>query len=162
MPTPKFLKIFSWEDSPEGSPDASLGAAPTAPAGFAPPETYLVVDPNTSQRSDHLKKACDAVDMLAIQVEALVDKPQIIKDGIMEGVNTFMEVVPPIMDALDGLAAIHPFVAGTGEPVLNTQILICNLLLSCRCCIQGCLHTRNDASEQRSKGYCHTCRVRRA
>ena len=101
------------------------------------------------------------VDTLAVPAKALLDIPQI-ADDITDGVNTFMEVVPVLMKALDGLANIHPFIAGMGEPALNMRILTGNLMLSCCYCIQGCLHARNDASEQRSKGYRHLCRVCRA
>ena len=58
------------------------------------------------------------LDTLAVPAKALLDIPQI-ADGITDGVNTFMEVVPVLMKALDGLATIHPFIAGMGEPALN-------------------------------------------
>ena len=70
-----------------------------------------------------------AVDTLAIPAKALMDTPQI-ADGIEKGVNTFMEVVPLLMKALDGLADIHPFIAGRGEPVLHTLVLIGNSLVA--------------------------------
>jgi len=101
------------------------------------------------------------VDTLAAPAKALMDTPQI-ANSITEGVNAFMDVIPGVLKALDRLAKIHPFIEGMGEPVLNMRVLIGDTLLSCRLRIQGCLYARNDASGQRSNGYCHLCRVRRA
>jgi len=78
------------------------------------------------------------VDTLAVPAKALMDTPQI-ANIITEGVNSFMDVVPGIVKALDGLAKIHPFIEGMGEPVLNMRILIGDILPSCRLRIQGCL-----------------------
>jgi len=58
-----------------------------------------------------------------------MDIPQI-ADGIEKGVNTFMEVAPFLVRALDGLADIHPFIAGMGEPVPRMRILIGDLLVA--------------------------------
>ena len=60
------------------------------------------------------------VDTLAVPGKALMDIPQI-ANGITEGVNAFMDVVPGIVKALDGLATIHPFIAGMGKPALNIE-----------------------------------------
>ena len=101
------------------------------------------------------------VDTLAVPGKALMDIPQV-ANSITEGVNAFMDVVPGIVNALDELANIHPFIKRMGESAPSVRILIGDSLLSCRLRVQGHLHARNDASEQRSEGYCHLCRVRRA
>lgn len=43
-----------------------------------------------------------------------MDTPQI-AETIQKGVNTFMEAVPPLMDALDAVAKIHPFITGASQ-----------------------------------------------
>ena len=55
------------------------------------------------------------VDTLAAPVKALVDTPHV-ADAIQQGVNTFMEVVPSLMKALDEVAKIHPFISGKTHP----------------------------------------------
>lgn len=63
------------------------------------------------------------VNTLATPTMALVDTLQI-TDAIEKGVNVFMETVPVLMKALDEVAKVHPFISGTGEPVLHMQTLI--------------------------------------
>lgn len=48
---------------------------------------------------------------LATPVKALMNTPQI-AETIRKGVDTFMEVAPPLMKALDEVAKIHPFISG--------------------------------------------------
>ena len=69
------------------------------------------------------------VDTLAVPAKALLATPQI-ADTIEKGVNAFMEAVPVLMSALDEVAKIHPFISGTGESVLNNQILIGGVLVA--------------------------------
>lgn len=69
------------------------------------------------------------VDVLAVPAKALMDTPQI-ADGIEKGVSMFMEAVPVIMKTLDGLADIHPFIAGMGEPVPSVRVLIGDVLVA--------------------------------
>ena len=122
----------------------------------------LILDEGNVQNAMTLSNGQQAVvDTLAVPGKALMDIPQV-ANSITEGVNAFMDVVPGIVNALDELANIHPFIKRMGEPVPNMRILIGDLLLSCRLRVQGHLHARNDASEQRSESYRHLCRVRRA
>ena len=58
------------------------------------------------------------VDTLAVPAKALMDTSQI-ANGIAEGVNAFMYVIPGIVKALDGIAKIHPFIEGIDEPTLT-------------------------------------------
>lgn len=51
------------------------------------------------------------INTLAKPMNAFLDTPQIAEE-IQKGVSTFMEAVPPLMEALDGVAKIHPFIAG--------------------------------------------------
>ena len=51
------------------------------------------------------------VNTLVAPAKALMDTPQI-AETIQTGVNTFMEVVPSLMKALDEVAKIHPFISG--------------------------------------------------
>jgi hypothetical protein len=56
------------------------------------------------------------VNTLAAPAKALMDTPQI-AETIQKGVNTFMEAVPPLMEALDAVAKIHPFIGGASPPI---------------------------------------------
>ena len=81
----------------------------------------LMLDEGNVQNAMTLSDGQQAVvDTLAVPGKALMDIPQI-ANGITEGVNAFMDVVPGIVKALDGLATIHPFIAGTGKPALNIE-----------------------------------------
>jgi hypothetical protein len=48
-------------------------------------------------------------------VIASIDKLQI-AEAIHKGVNTFMEAAPVLMDALDAVSKIHPFIGGASPP----------------------------------------------
>ena len=52
------------------------------------------------------------MDALAAPAKALMDSSQI-ADTIHKGVEAFMDAVPPLMNALDEVAKIHPFISGT-------------------------------------------------
>ena len=51
------------------------------------------------------------METLTAPAEALMDLPQI-ADTIHKGMEAFMDAVPPLMDALDKIAEIHPFIKG--------------------------------------------------
>jgi len=69
------------------------------------------------------------VDTLAVPSKALMDASQI-ANAIEKGVNTFTETIPVLMKALDEVAKVHPFIAGMGESVPNTQVLTSGLLVA--------------------------------
>ena len=54
------------------------------------------------------------VNTFAVPAKALVDAPQI-ADAIEKGVSTFMETVPVLMEVLDQVAKVHPFISGMGD-----------------------------------------------
>lgn len=56
------------------------------------------------------------IDTSASPAKTLMDAPQI--SEIKKGVDTFMEAVPVLMDALDMVTDVHPFIRGTGSPLL--------------------------------------------
>jgi hypothetical protein len=62
------------------------------------------------------------VNTLAAPAKALIDTPRI-AEAIHRGVNTFMEAVPPLMDALDEVAKVHPFIGGTSSSFGTTVVL---------------------------------------
>jgi hypothetical protein len=75
---------------------------------------------------------------LATPAKALIATPQI-AETIQKGVNSFMEAVPPLMDALDAVAKIHPFIGGASLPFRIT-VLMTIYTPSCCSCIPGCIH----------------------
>jgi len=56
------------------------------------------------------------VDTLAVPVKPMMDTSQIV-ETIEKEVNTFMEVVPALIKALDEVAKLHPYISGT-SPLL--------------------------------------------
>ena len=89
-----------------------------------------MLDKGNAQKAMTLSEGQQVVvDTLAVPAKALADTPQI-ADGIEKGVSMFMEAVPVVMKTLDGLANIHPFIAGMDEPVLNRRVLIGDLLVA--------------------------------
>ena len=54
------------------------------------------------------------VDTLAVPAKALMDTSKI-AEAIHNGVNTFMEAVPPLMKMLDEVAKVHAFIGGTSS-----------------------------------------------
>jgi len=76
---------------------------------------YANVDTAKVQNAVTLSDGQQAVvDTLATPAKALLATPQI-TDAMEKGVNSFMEAVPVLMNALDEVAKIHPFISGTGE-----------------------------------------------
>ena len=63
------------------------------------------------QDSLTLSPGLNVVDALTVTAKALADTTQV-ADVIQKGVNTFMEVVPSLVRALDEVAKIHPFIGG--------------------------------------------------
>ena len=78
---------------------------------------------------------------LHVPVQALADTSQIAA-SIEEGVNTFMETVPPLIKVLDEVAKVHPFISGTNESTSKTRALV-ERFISCCPRIQGRLHLRS-------------------
>jgi hypothetical protein len=54
------------------------------------------------------------VDASTTPVKPLLDLPQI-AEAIEKGVNTFMEDVPPLMEQLDEVVKVHPYVSGASS-----------------------------------------------
>jgi hypothetical protein len=83
---------------------------------------------------------------LATPVKALMATTQI-AETIQKGVDSFMEAVPPLMDALDAVAKIHPFIGGA-SPFSRITGLMTTYQPSCRSCIQGCIHAREQTTRE--------------
>ena len=86
-------------------------------------QAYLPLNPHFHYRKEHVQKTLTlsssqraVVDTLATPVKALMDTPQI-AETIKKGVNTCMGVIPPLVEALDAVAKIHPFIGGA-SPIL--------------------------------------------
>jgi hypothetical protein len=63
---------------------------------------------------------------LMAPAQALTKTPAIV-DAIEKGFNGVLEVVPPLMKALDEVAKVHPFIAGTF--VHRSAIIVLTILV---------------------------------